>query len=321
MSTKNRGDRIQLLQKVVTKHFTPVVPPDDRTVLEHLLYACCLEDAPYEAADEAFHRLQESFFDWNEVRVTTVSELRDTLHALHDPSAAAMRIKRCLQSIFETRYSFDLQELVKMNQGKAVQELEKLAGISRFVLAYVTQHAFGGHAIPVSDSIVQVLLATEIVSESEVSKGQTPSLERTISKNKGAEVASCLHQLAVLNLQSPTAKQTRTIMKEAGAADVKKEPPAKSMAPEPVAEAGATDETDTKKPIAGGKPTVKKPPAPIENPEPTASSKKAAKKPVVKTPPAAKKSAKAAGSSPKVASPKASAPKADGAKATKRKPK
>lgn len=110
-------------------------------MLEHLLYACCLEDAPYDAADEAFHRLQESFFDWNEVRVTTVSELCETLHNLPDPAAAALRIKRNLQSLFETRYSFDIDDMIKMNQGKAVQELEKLAGMTKFVLAYVTQNA------------------------------------------------------------------------------------------------------------------------------------------------------------------------------------
>ena len=45
MSSKNRGDRIQLLQKVVSKHFTPVLAPKDRNILEHLIYACCLEDA------------------------------------------------------------------------------------------------------------------------------------------------------------------------------------------------------------------------------------------------------------------------------------
>ena len=197
MSTKNRGDRIQLLQKVVTKHFTPVFAPEDRSVLEHLLYACCLEDAPYDAADEAFHRLQESFFDWNEVRVTTVSELCETLHNLPDPAAAALRIKRNLQSLFETRYSFDIDDMIKMNQGKAVQELEKLAGMTKFVLAYVTQNALGGHSIPVGNSIMQILLATEIVSSTEAEKGQTPGLERTVPKTKGTAFASCLDRKSV----------------------------------------------------------------------------------------------------------------------------
>ena len=105
MSTKNRGDRIQLLHKVVLKHFTPVLASEDRSVLENLIYACCLEDAKYEEADEAFLRLQESFFDWNEIRVTTVSELSESLESLPDPTAAAIRVKQNLQSLFESRYS------------------------------------------------------------------------------------------------------------------------------------------------------------------------------------------------------------------------
>lgn len=222
MSTKNRGDRIQLLQKVVTKHFTPVPAAEDRSLLEQLIYACCLEDVAYDAADEAFHRLQESFFDWNEVRVTTVSELCETLHNLPEPAAAALRIKKNLQSLFETRYSFDIDDMVKLNQGKAIAELEKLAGMTKFVLGYMTQNAIGGHSIPVSKSILQVLLATEIVSPAEAEKGQVPGLERTIPKTKGLAFASCLHQLAVAHATAPGNKETKAIMKEAGAVEPKK---------------------------------------------------------------------------------------------------
>ena len=325
MSTKNRGDRIQLLQKVVMKHFTPVAPPDDRSVLEHLLYACCLENAPYESADEAFHRLQESSFDWNEVRVTTVSELRETLQTLPDPAGAAMRIKRCLQSIFENRYSFDLQELVKMNQGKALQELEKLTGVTRFVQAYVTQLALAGHAIPVSDTIMQVLLATEIVSESEASKGQTPGLERTIPKNKGNDFASCLHQLAVLNAQSPHGKQTKALMKEAGATETKRElpKPPKAEPATPAPEPAAVDDASKKGAVKKG--TSKKPAAPPANTAkaaPATGEKKGTKKPAPeKASPSDSADAKKASAKKGNAKPVEPASKASGAKNTKRKPK
>ncbi len=229
MSTKNRGDRIQLLHKVVKKYYKPVATPEGRSVLEHLIYACCLEDARYDSADEAFHRLQESYFDWNEVRVTTVTELAEVLHNLPDPSAAAMRVKKNLQSIFETRYSFEIDDMVKMNQGKAIQELEKLGGISKFVLGYTTQNSLGGHAIPVSNSIMKVLIATEIVSESEAAKGQAPGLERTVAKSKGHEFSSCLHQFAVDCLLQPSSKTIKAMLKEAGAV----EPPPKKPEPKP----------------------------------------------------------------------------------------
>ncbi len=269
MSTKNRGDRIQLLQKVVTKHFTPVAAPDDRSVLEHMIYACCLEDVAYEVADEAFHRLQESFFDWNEVRVTTVSELCETLHNLPSPAAAALRIKKNLQSLFETRYSFDIDDMVKMNQGKAILELEKLSGMTKFVLGYLTQNALGGHSIPVSDSIMDVLLATEIVSESEAEKGQAPGLERTVPKTKGAAFASCLHQLAVANAQNANGKLTKVIMKEAGAVEPKKKPEkAAPVQPAKLASSGKSKEAEP----ATSKPKTSKS-APAAKPAPPPASK------------------------------------------------
>jgi endonuclease III len=294
MSTKSRGDRIQLLVKAVTKHFSPVIAPSDRTVLEHLIYACCLEDAPYDAADEAFHRLQESFFDWNEVRVTTLTELMEHLQHLPNPRPAADRVKKNLQSIFETRYSFDLEDLRKINQGKAIAELEKLGGISRFVLAYVTQNALGGHAIPVSDNVMQVLLMTEIVTESEAAKGNTPGLDRSVPKTKGAEFASCLHQLGLMLAQSPNGKTTKTVLKEAGAKESKKPPSAPDKQSEAkdsgIAQSSqrAVANSDQKnasskgpaaaKKAAPKKPTSPKKSPPKSGPKPPPAKKVAAKK-------------------------------------------
>ncbi len=307
MSNKNRGDRIQLLHKVVKKHYKPVPTPEGRSVLEHIVYASCLEDARYEAADEAFHRLQESYFDWNEIRVTTVTELSEVLHNLPDPSAAAVRLKKNLQSIFETRYSFDIEDMVKMNQGKAIQELEKLGGITKFVLGYTTQNALGGHAIPISQSIMEILIATEIVSENEAAKGHVPGLERTIAKSKGLEFAACLHQLAVDCRAQPSSKQLKAVLKEAGAVEQVQKEEVK-VAPKPE-KAKATKEAVVPKPEkqnAGESPKPTRP-AVKSAPKPAAS---AAPKPAKKVP--AKKEAPAA---------KQDAKKTVTKKATKRKPK
>ena len=300
MSTKNRGDRIQLLQKVVTKHFTPVEAPKDRSVLEHMIYACCLEDAKYDDADEAFHRLQESFFDWNEIRVTTISELCESLQNLPDASVAAMRIKKNLQSLFETRYSFELDDMIKMNLGKAVQELEKLAGMTRFVLAYMTQNALGGHAIPVSNSIMKILLATEIVTEAEAEKGQAPGLERTVPKTKGAAFASCLHQLAIAGDASPENKQLKAILKEAGATEKKPTATPAKKTGESKVEKKAVDKPATSKKTAAV--------TPAEKPKTKAPAKKAAAKKAPAAKPGTKK--------PIAAKPEAKSPK----KSSKRKP-
>src|SRR5437773_11700339 len=102
MTTINRSAQLTKVHKVLKKHYKPVVPPAERMVLEHLLYACCLENARYESADEAFAKLKELYFDWNEIRVTTVSELAEVLAGIPDAVAAGQRIKKALQSVFES---------------------------------------------------------------------------------------------------------------------------------------------------------------------------------------------------------------------------
>ena len=78
-----------------------------------------------------------TFFDWNEVRVTSISELSEVMACLPDPRAAANRVKRVLHAVFETTFNFDLEDLRKKNLGPTVKWLEKLDGTTRFTVAYV----------------------------------------------------------------------------------------------------------------------------------------------------------------------------------------
>lgn len=240
MPTANRGDKIARLHKVLKKHFHPVAPPSDRTLLEHLLYACCLENSRYEKADEAFARLQEMYFDWNEIRVTTVTELAEAMGELHDPLAAASRVKRSLQTIFEKQYSFDLETLKKQNLGKAAKELSDLPSLTPFCVDYVTQHALGGHAIPLDQGALQTLAIVGAVTPAEQEKGRVAGLERAIPKNKGAEFAWLLHQLGAEYLASPFGAKIRALLVEI-------DPEAKDRLPKRVLKKG-----DDEKPAAKG---------------------------------------------------------------------
>src|SRR5262245_34335338 len=167
MTSSNRTAIISKIYKVLKKHYKPVAPPADRPALEHLLYGCLLENARYDAADEAFAKLKELYFDWNEIRVTTVTELSEGMGGIPDAMAAAQRVKRSLQSVFEGGYTFDIEALKKQNIGKAEKDLEKVNGSTQFVRAYVTQHALAGHSIPVSKGAIDILHSVGIISDGE----------------------------------------------------------------------------------------------------------------------------------------------------------
>src|SRR5947208_592683 len=214
MTATNRTSQIAKVYKVLKKHYKPPAPPAERPALEHLIYACLPENARFEAADEAFAKLKELYFDWNEVRVTTVTELAEGMGGIPDASAAAQRVKKALQSIFEANYSFDIELLKKQNLGKAEKDLEKVNGTTPFVRAYVTQNALGGHSIPVSKGAIDVLHAVGILSDNEADKGQVPGLERAIPKNKGVEFGSLLQQLAADLVASPGSSKVKSILSE-----------------------------------------------------------------------------------------------------------
>jgi hypothetical protein len=210
MAQPSRTAQIARIHKVLKKYYKPVNPAPDRSVIEHLLFACCLENAPYDAAEEAFAALSHNFFDWNEIRVSTVRELAEEMPRLPDPSAAGQRVKRVLQSIFDATYAFDLEDLHKLNLGPAAEKLAKLDGATPFSVAYVVQAALAGHAIPVDQGTIKALEAADMITPEEIQSGQINGLERAITKPKGFEFASLLHQLGadfIANPQSPALMQ------------------------------------------------------------------------------------------------------------------
>lgn len=212
MAASNRAGQFSRLYKHLKKKYQPILPPTNRSLLEHMLYACCLEDSKYDAADEAFARLQQDYFDWNEIRVTTVHELADAMSCLANPKDAAIRLKKTLHSMFEVHYSFDIEQLKKENLGKAVQHLSKFAGITPFVTAYVTQASLGGHAIAIDSATASLFYILDMINEKEAAARQVPGLERAIPKNKGAEFFSLLHQLAAALNATPFSNDIRKVV-------------------------------------------------------------------------------------------------------------
>jgi endonuclease III len=203
MASPSRTSQLNKLHKVVKKRY-PAVPPElERTVFEQLVFACCLENAHCDRAEEAYAALEQNFFDWNEIRVTTIRELSEVMACLPDHPAAANRVKRVLQSVFEGTYSFGLEELRKQNLGPAVDRLRKIDGATNFAVAYVTQVALGGHAIPVDAGVLGALEVVGLVGQEDVQAGVVPGLERAIPKSRGLEFASQLHQLGADFFRNP----------------------------------------------------------------------------------------------------------------------
>jgi len=290
MATPSRTAQLTRLHKLLKKFYTPAVPDAKRSVLEQLLFASCLENAHYTVAEEAFAALVHSFFDWNEIRVSSVRELAEVMSGLPDPPAAAHRVKRILQNVFEATYAFDLEGLRKQNLGPAIERLEKVEGTTKFSIAYLVQSALGGHSIPVDSGTLGALRVVDLVRDEDVAAGVVPGLERAISKSSGGEFGSLLHQLGADFVACPYAPQLRTILLEIEPKAADRLPTrrsAKRAVPEP-APAAAKPRPEPK--------SAK--PAPEAKPEGARTGKQAAEAkaapPAKEAPPTAKKKPSAA---------------------------
>ncbi len=302
MTTSNRATLLNKIHKVLKRShkYTPI--KGDQPMLESLLFACCLENTRHDLARAEFDKLRSAFFDWNEIRVSTVKELAEVVDKLSEPQESAARLKSILQSVFESDYSFDLEHLKKQNIGAAVKRLQKVPGITPFVVAYVTQTALGGHSIPLDKGTLGALYVLGAMSEAEAAQGVVPGVERAIPKSKGQEFGALVHELGAEFFANPFSNSLRdqllSIAPDAKDRFPKRTTKKPASEPAPVAAAKASpaqgkrkekEAEPAKKPAkrpekrAGG--TVKAAPAPQRKKKPAAAAKKRAAKTLAKRKP------------------------------------
>jgi endonuclease-3 len=212
MATPNRAALITKMHRTLKKLGKAPPPVANRSVLEQLLFACLLENTHYDTAQSVLGKFHQTFFDLNEIRVSSARELTEIGHALPEPQTAVTRFKRVLQTVFESSYSYDLESLRKLSLSQADKQLRKLDGVTPFAVAYVTQTALGGHAIPLDAAALQVLYVAGLTPAADTPAEEVPGLTRAISKNKGYEFGYLLHELAADFWANPFSTNARSVL-------------------------------------------------------------------------------------------------------------
>jgi endonuclease-3 len=187
-------------QQLLTQLLRVISPTEDssvRSVLEQFLYGICREDATPEMAQQAYDNLRSQFFDWNEIRVSSVGEIEDALAGLSNTEDRANRIIGFLQDVFETNFSFNLDSIQKKGMKDASKNLKGLKAANDYVVAWVIQRSMGGHAVPVDESTQRVARRLGLIdTPSEEVETIRGSLEHVVPKAKGAHFTDAMSILA-----------------------------------------------------------------------------------------------------------------------------
>ncbi len=213
MASSSRSSRLQQLYQVLQKRYQPC-SAGERSVLEYLLYAICLEGASPSVAEQTLDTLVHAFYDFNEARVSSQRELSECLSELSSPQDAATCIKGVLQTLFEATYSFDLEFLRKLDVAEVYEQLKKYQGLSNFVIAYTMQAILRQNTVPVSEKTFRLLECLGVVHAEDASLGTLPAVERVFSKTTAAEFTLLLHQLGVEYAEQPDSEELRNLLVE-----------------------------------------------------------------------------------------------------------
>ncbi len=198
MATQSKTQYLADLQAYLKRRYKPKAEPAPArlSVIDAVVYGICHEDTTREQANQALSRFKDQFVDWNEVRVSPLEELQETLADVPDPAARAQRIRRFLRQLFEKTYSFTaLEQLAKKPLKEALKTLQPFEAFhSDYVTATVVQQALGGHAIPIDEATRKSLEGLGL-HEPDVAE-RRGLIERAIPKNRGAEFIDLLEDLA-----------------------------------------------------------------------------------------------------------------------------
>ena len=199
MATQNKAQFISDVLTLLKKRYKLETSTQKFSVLESVVYGICHEDATRQQADQALEKFKTGFFDWNEIRVSSIAELQGVLEdaKISDAEERATRLRRFLRQMFEKIYGFNLDALAKKplkDSVKLLQEYEVLS--SDFVLATVTRLALGGHAIGVDVPTRRALERLGIADPEVDAPTLRGTLERAVPKTRGVEFIDLFEELA-----------------------------------------------------------------------------------------------------------------------------
>lgn len=194
-NSKNYSKKIQKLSRTLSRKYPKVQKKNYDEVIDAIVYAIISAETSEKATDSIIKKFTGYFVDWNDLRVSRTEEIVEVIGK--DNSVAvgiASNLTTVLNGIFNQFHQVSLEVLKKIGKRPARQALEKIDGISHFVVDYCMLTALGGHAIPLTENIIKYLKSNEYVDPDADQQQIEGFLAKQISAKNGYDFYALLRQ-------------------------------------------------------------------------------------------------------------------------------
>jgi endonuclease III len=213
-NSKEYARKVQKLYIALKRHYPKVESVTYDEPVEAVVYAILTENLTEAAAQSAGRRFGDYFVDLNDLRVSRPEEVIEVLGADTPVTRdIAAKLGRVLSAIFDQHNAFSLQALKKIGKRPARQALEKLDGVSHFVANYCMLTSLQGHAIPLTQKMIEYLRSDDLVDLQASEQEIEGFLTRQISAKNAYEFYALLRRESEslkLRSKKETVRKTKT---------------------------------------------------------------------------------------------------------------
>jgi len=163
-NSKEYSQKMKKLYRSLKRKYSKPVKVSHEEPVESLVYGIISESMTEKQSQPAVKRLNDHFIDFNDLRVSLNEEICESLGIdLLDGRKTAFRLTTALRWVFNKYNTVSLADLKKIGKRPAKEALEKIESISNFVVDYCMLTSLQGHAIPLTDKMMEYLKDDELV--------------------------------------------------------------------------------------------------------------------------------------------------------------
>jgi endonuclease III len=186
--SKEYSPRLTKLVRSLKKGSDKPEAPTYADPIEAVVYALISESMAEAAAGRTYKRIKSHFVDLNDLRVSRVEEIVDVFRDNSEQAEKAARaVTHVLNTIFEKTDRISLDNLGHEGKRQAHKELTEIEGMTPFAVSYCFLTALGGHAIPLTQPMLDYLKQNEIVHPDASPEDIAGFLERQIAASDAYE--------------------------------------------------------------------------------------------------------------------------------------
>jgi endonuclease III len=222
-NSKDYARKTQKLYRALARKHGKTRRGGDQEVTDAIVYAVVSSETNEKAAGTAAKRLADHFVDWNDLRVARTEEIVEVLQKdTRATRSIASTLTEVLNSVFNQHHAVSLEALKKAGKRPARQALEKIEGISRFVVDYCMLTSLKGHAIPLTGKMIEYLRGHELVDPGADEQQIGGFLAKQIPAKNGYEFYALLRHESETSAKPKRKKATKKVKKKTRTATKKK---------------------------------------------------------------------------------------------------